>query len=67
MIHYTPLSQYDVYPINTADYGDVQYIPYNGKVICAEKLQDGNYQIQQLVSTDPQDFLRSEFSPGRIL
>jgi len=67
MIHYTPLSEYDVFPVNIDDYGDVQCIPYNGRVIYAGKLQDGTYQIQQLLSTDPQDFLRAEFSPGRIL
>ena len=48
-------------------FSNVEHITYDGRMIYAIKTKDGSYQIQQLVSTDPQDYLRKEFSPGSIL
>ncbi|MBR3121524.1 MULTISPECIES: YlzJ-like family protein [Oceanobacillus] len=67
MILYTPLAQHDIFPVEQGGFSNVEHIAYDGRMIYAIKTKDGSYQIQQLVSTDPQDYLRKEFSPGSIL
>ncbi|WP_339227763.1 YlzJ-like family protein [Oceanobacillus sp. FSL K6-2867] len=67
MILYTPLTQHDIFPVDQEGYSNMEHIAYDGRMIYAKKTKDGSYQIQQLVSTDPQDYLRDEFSPGSTL
>ncbi|WP_087972853.1 YlzJ-like family protein [Oceanobacillus rekensis] len=67
MILYTPLAQNDIFPMDLSEYDKIASVTYNGRTIHAERLQDGTYQIQQLLSSDPQDFLNTDFSPGRII
>lgn len=67
MILYTPVAHNDIFPTNPDAYDKIESVMYNGRTINAEKLQDGSYQIQQLLSTDPHDFLNAEFIPGKII
>ncbi|MGJ9458914.1 YlzJ-like family protein [Oceanobacillus sp. CF4.6] len=67
MILYTPLAHNDIFPTEMDAYTSIESVSYKGRTVYAERMQNGSYQIQQLISTDPQDFLNSEFSPGRIL
>ena len=39
----------------------------NGIDLLVEQLPGGEYRIQQLISTDPRDFLNPKWQPGSIL
>ncbi|WP_010649222.1 YlzJ-like family protein [Oceanobacillus massiliensis] len=67
MILYTPLAHNDIFPVEMDAYASMESVFYKGRTLFALRKQDGSYQIQQLLSTDPQDYLNSEFAPGRIL
>ncbi|WP_067730045.1 YlzJ-like family protein [Oceanobacillus damuensis] len=67
MILYTPMAYNDIFPTEMENYTNIESVSYKGRTIYAEKKPDGSYQIQQLLSSDPNDFLNTEFSPGRIL
>ncbi|WP_164215510.1 YlzJ-like family protein [Virgibacillus sp. YIM 98842] len=67
MILYTPLSQEDIFPTANSSYNNRQFISYEGRSVYAEQMEDGSYQLLQLMSTDPQDFLDEKFTPGSIL
>jgi hypothetical protein len=67
MILYTPLSQEDVFPPSNDVYSNRQFISYEGRSVYVEQTEDGSYQLLQLMSTDPQDFLDEKFTPGAIL
>lgn len=66
MIIYTPLSMEDVF-YNANNNTERQMISYNGKSLYCEKKADGSFEIVQLLSTDPQDFLNQQLSPGTII
>jgi len=65
MILYTPLSITDIFPSEEQPRSEL--ISSNGKQVLARGLADGSYQIEQLVSTDPQDFLNGGLAPGMIV
>ncbi|GIO26209.1 YlzJ-like family protein [Ornithinibacillus bavariensis] len=67
MIHYTPLSESDIYPIDEAAYTNRKCVNYEGKTVFVEKNTNGEYQLVQLLSTDPQDYLNEKFTPGTII
>ncbi|HLR66195.1 YlzJ-like family protein [Virgibacillus alimentarius] len=67
MILYTPLSQTDIFPDSNDSFNNRQWVSYHGMELYVEKRKDGSYQLLQLLSTDPQDFLNSNFTPGTIL
>lgn len=67
MILYTPLSYHDVFPADPSSYQNVEPLVYQGKTIYATRQDNGNYQIDQLLSTDPNDYLNDDFLPGRII
>ncbi|MEI3604653.1 YlzJ-like family protein [Pseudogracilibacillus sp. SE30717A] len=64
MIHYTPLEREEIFP---SDKENVQIVTYQGKSISVRKNEHGDYQVLQLLSTEPQDFLDDTFIPGSIL
>lgn len=66
MILYTPLSETDIFPTENKAY-QREHLSYHGKNVIAERTTEGNYQIIQLLSTDPQDFLEETYIPGSIL
>lgn len=64
MVLYTPLSMHEIYPDETKPY---KIISYRGKTVVAEQREDHQFQLVQLLSTDPQDFLEQSFVPGSLL
>lgn len=64
MIHYTLLEREEIFP---SDKENVQIVTYQGKSISVRKNENGDYQVLQLLSTEPQDFLDDTFIPGSIL
>lgn len=67
MILYTPLSESDIFPQSNEHLLNRECITYEGKMVIAERNESGSYQMIQLLSTDPQDFLNAKYSPGSIL
>lgn len=68
MILYTPLCESDIFP-ESADEAQMarQFISYQGRTLHVEKTNDGSYQLLQLLSTDPHDYLNDQFAPGNII
>lgn len=66
MILYTPLSQADIYPHSPDEYSNRQFISHEGRSLYVEQAANGSYQLLQLMSTDPQDFLKEAYTPGTI-
>lgn len=66
MILYTPLSPTDIYPHSHEEYSSKQFISHEGRSLYVEQQTDGSYQLLQLLSTDPQDFLNVNYTPGTI-
>ncbi|MFD1018241.1 YlzJ-like family protein [Thalassobacillus hwangdonensis] len=64
MILYTPLSEVDIFPPDQEEYQNTIMTQYNQRPVKAMKMGNGNYQIVQLLSTDPQDFMDPDFQPG---
>lgn len=67
MIHYTPLSEYDVFEDDPDSYAKFQILNVEGRSMKVLQMEDGSYQLLQLLSTDPQDYLNNNYSPGTIL
>ncbi|HEX6593954.1 MAG TPA: YlzJ-like family protein [Bacillota bacterium] len=67
MILYTPLSETDIFPTSSEIYSNRHCVTYDGKSCFVEKQADGTYQLLQLLSTDPNDFLNENYTPGTIL
>jgi hypothetical protein len=66
MILYTPMPHSEIYAASNDEFTRFQSVSYRGKACLAEQQQDGSYQLKQLLSTDPQDFLDEQFTPGTI-
>lgn len=64
---YTPLCYNDVYPINANDFQQFQMLVYKNRHCYVQRLEDGSYQMHQLLSTNPNDFLDQDFHPGSTL
>ncbi|QDP40237.1 YlzJ-like family protein [Radiobacillus deserti] len=67
MILYTPLSHEDIFPEDQKSFLGQEVIQVQGKNVCAKRREDGSYEVIQLLSTDPNDFLLQTFQPGSIL
>lgn len=67
MILYTPLCQTDIFPNDDSVQDKRQCVTHGGKLLYVEQLNDGSYELLQLLSTDPQDFLNANYTPGNIL
>ncbi len=67
MILYTPLCHTDVFPADETEQNKRQCVQHDGKLLYVEQLDDGSYELLQLLSTDPQDFLKADYVPGNIL
>ncbi len=64
---YTPLANSDIFPAENDVLAKRHCVSYQDKQFYVEETNKGDYQVLQLLSTDPQDFLRQEFNPGTIL
>ncbi len=67
MIHYTPLDLNDVFPVNQTQYSKQKVIDVDGRSVLVDCLEDGNYRIIQLLSSNPQDFLEHTIQPGEMI
>ncbi|UOQ43004.1 YlzJ-like family protein [Halobacillus salinarum] len=65
MIHYTPLSEYDIFP--DAGSGKIVYHQHKNKPVKCLDLGNGKMQIIQLLSTDPEDYMDPSLQPGQWL
>lgn len=64
MILYTPLSEEDIYPPKPEEFEDRRFITHEGRSLYVKQDTNGTYQLLQLLSTDPQDFLKETYQPG---
>src|SRR5699024_12343445 len=67
MILYTPLCHTDVFPADETEQNKRQCVQHDGKLLYVEQLDDGSYELLQLLSSDPQDFLKADYVQGKIL
>lgn len=68
MILYTPLSSYDIYPTEeTIENSNQHVISYEGKTLRVKQTSAYNFEVLQVISTDPSDFLKKNFQPGAVL
>ncbi|MCT1903804.1 YlzJ-like family protein [Oceanobacillus sojae] len=67
MILYTPLSYQEIFPEEQEAGNGIQAIEWQGRTVFVSKNNDGNYQINQLISSNPNDYLNPDFLPGRII
>lgn len=67
MILYTPLSESDIFPSQNDKINQRSVITHQNRSVYVEKNEDGNYQVVQLLSTDPKDFMNTQYQPGSIL
>ncbi|WP_040980211.1 YlzJ-like family protein [Oceanobacillus jeddahense] len=67
MILYTPLSHQEIFPETQGAANEIQAVEWQGRTVFVSKNNDGHYQINQLISSDPNDYLNPDFLPGRII
>ena len=67
MIFYTPLQLEEVFANPEEAQTERSYITHAGKMFYVDKLPSGEYQLSQLVSTEPNDYLNADYSPGSPL
>lgn len=67
MIFYTPLQLEEVFANPEEVQMERSYISQDGKMFYVDKLPNGEYQLSQLVSTDPNDYLNANYLPGSPL
>lgn len=66
MIHYTPLSEHDIYPRQENDQPVFFHQHKNCPVKCRDN-GDGRKQIVQVLSTDPAHYMDPTLQPGQWL
>lgn len=66
MILYTPLAESDIFPVDYSNSNRL-LISHQDRSLYVEKNKDGDYQILQLLSTDPNDFMNPQYQPGSTL
>ncbi|WP_163536848.1 YlzJ-like family protein [Gracilibacillus sp. YIM 98692] len=67
MILYTPLSYEDIHQPSTDEYQKYQLISLQQKQCIVEKVSGDKARIVQLLSTNPNDFLNQQLSPGSVI
>lgn len=67
MILYTPLSEAEIFPCSDEAYAKRECVTYKNTAMYVERKSDGTYQLLQLLSSNPNDFLKSDLQPGTIL
>lgn len=64
MVLYTPLTYEEIFPSEVEEH---KLVSYQGKSLYVKQNEQGEVQLIQLISTDPNDFLNTSLSPGTIL
>jgi hypothetical protein len=67
MILYTTMPQEVVFPAANDVFENQSVITYKGQPVMVDKITDGEYRIVRLLSTDPNDYLNAELSPGSMI
>ncbi|WP_019242246.1 MULTISPECIES: YlzJ-like family protein [Bacillus] len=67
MILYTIMPQESVFPADENSYNQYESFYYKGVLVTAERTSTSRYRIVQISSTDPNDYLNSEFQPGSCI
>jgi YlzJ-like protein len=65
MILYTSMPEELIFPVQNADFESVSTIEMNGLQMVVRQTEQNQYEIVRLLSTDPQDFLNEQYSPGQ--
>lgn len=63
---YTPVSYEDIHAYQQ-NYDKYEMVTYQNRQVFVEKMDSGEKQIIQLLSTDPNDYLSDTFTPGKII
>lgn len=63
---YTPLSYDDILPEQKA-YEQYEMVSYRNRLCYVSKMENGQKQLIQLLSTNPNDYLSDDFIPGTII
>lgn len=67
MILYTPLAMEDVL-LNEEEQKVIRScVNYEGKMFYVDKFPNGEHRLAQLVSTNPNDYLNTSYTPGETL
>lgn len=53
--------------METADEQPLKLMNCGGVEVYAQVVSEGQYQVVQIMSTDPADFLRKELYPGAVI
>jgi len=61
---YTPLDMTDINPPDEKQIARRQCVMCHDKTLYVEKKDDGKYELLRLLSTDPNDFMDTTFTPG---
>ncbi|HLR01551.1 MAG TPA: YlzJ-like family protein [Virgibacillus sp.] len=61
---YTPLDVNDIYPTDKQKMAKRQCVTCKGKTLYVEEKDNGQYELLQLLSTDPNDFMDTRYTPG---
>jgi hypothetical protein len=64
MILYTMMPQELIYPPETDAFTKQQTITYQGVPLLVEAVDQQNFQIIRILSSDPQHFIDDRFCPG---
>lgn len=65
MVLYTPLVEQDIFP--SEEENQTKFVSYEGRMVQVSSLQSGQYRIEQLISTNPTDYLNESYLPGTII
>ena len=63
MVLYTPLDHHDIFEEEEEEY---QMSMYRGRMVSSRTDEMGKQRIVRLLSTDPADYLATEFSQGKL-
>jgi hypothetical protein len=64
MILYTPLAIEDIFSEDESEYENHKWVNIGDKVMKVQDLKDGTFEIMQVISTNPNDYLNVDYSPG---
>jgi len=67
MILYTPLAMEDVLRGMDEMTSERECVSYQGRMFYVDKMKNGDYQLAQLISTDPNDYMNQRYLPGTSL
>ncbi|MCA1030130.1 YlzJ-like family protein [Bacillus timonensis] len=67
MILYTIMPQEAVFPTPESEFAKQKIINHNGVSLLVNELSTFEYQVVRILSSDPQHFLDSRYTPGQSL